>query len=98
MRFVFLILLVSCLSFFSYGEASSDTIKYFYHSKWRSESSGEIKLISNGDHFLGTSAHFSGSPGFQFYPGQQQSLTSKINFQKIYLKPKQEFFLLIIGI
>jgi hypothetical protein len=47
-------------------------------------------LISNGDHFPGTSAHFSGSPGFQFYPGQQQSLTTKINFKNIYVKTGAE--------
>jgi Domain of unknown function (DUF3943) len=86
MRFVLLTLLVSCLSFFSYGEGSSDTIKYFYHSKWRSQSSGEIELISNGDHSLGTSADLSRSTGFQLYKGKQSPSTSKIYFQNINVK------------
>src|SRR4030095_2925249 len=86
MRFVLLILFVSCLSFFSYGNGSSDTVKYFYHSKWRSQSSGEIKLNGNGDHFLVTSAHIRKPPVFQLYQWQQTPSTSRINFKNIGVK------------
>ena len=86
MRFVLLILVVSCLSFFSYGKSSSDTVRYFYHSKWRSQSSGEIKLTGNGDHSLVSSAHLKRSPVFQAYQGQQPPSTSEIYFQNINVK------------
>jgi len=71
MRFVLLILFVSCFSFFSYGKSSSDTVKYFYQSKWNSKV---------------TSAHLSKPPGFQLYQWQQASSTSRINFQNIGVK------------
>ena len=71
MRFVLLILLVSCLSFFSYGKSSSDTVKYSYHSKWNSQV---------------TSAHLSRPPGFQLYKWQQTPSTSGIIFQNINFK------------
>jgi hypothetical protein len=84
MRFVLLILFVSCLGFISYGKESSDTVKYFYqNSKWRSQSSGEIKLKGTGDHFLVGSAHRRKPPGFQLYQWQQEPSTSKINFENI---------------
>lgn len=86
MRFVLSILFVSCLSFFSYGEVSSDTVKYSYHSKWKFQSSGEIKLNSNGAHFLITSAHLGRARGFQVYQWQQEPSTSRINFEKINFK------------
>jgi hypothetical protein len=74
MRFVLLILFVSCLSFISYGKESSDTVKYFYqNSKWSSQSSGEIELTSNDNQF----------PAFQIYPRQSLPSTSKIYFQNI---------------
>jgi hypothetical protein len=83
MRFVLLILFVSCFSFFSYGKSSSDTVKYSYHSKWKSHSSGEIKLNSNGDRFLVTSTHLSRAQGFQVYQWQQAPSTARISFQNI---------------
>jgi len=83
MRFVLLILFVSCLSFLSYGKNSSDTVKYFYQSKWKTQSSGKIKLIGNRDHFLISYTHFNRSPGFQVYPVEQPLSTSKIYFQNI---------------
>ena len=85
MRFVLLILFVSCFSFFSYGKSSSDTVKYFY-SKWKTQASGEIKLNRNGDHFLVTSAHLSRAPGFQLYQWQEASSKSRINFKNIDVK------------
>ena len=90
MRFVLLILFVSCLSLFSYGEGSSDTVKYSYHLKLRSQSSGKIKLIGNGDHFLVTSAHLKRPPGFRSYQRQQAASTHRINFQNINVKPGAE--------
>ena len=83
MRFVLLILFASCFSFFSYGKSSSDTVKYFYHSKWRSQSIREIKLNGNRDHFLVTSAHLSSAQDFQSYTAQQPPSTSRINFKNI---------------
>jgi len=68
MRFVLLILFFSFLSFFGYGKSSSDTVKYFYQSKWNSRV---------------TSAHLSKPPGFQLYQWQQAPSTSRINFQNI---------------
>ena len=83
MRFVLLILFVSCLSFFSYGNASSDSVRYVYHSKWKFPSSREIKLNGNGDPFLVTAAHLRNPPGFQLYQWKQGPSTPKINFQNI---------------
>jgi len=80
MRFVLLSLFTSCLSFISYGKESSDTVKYSYHSKWRSQSTREIKLNGISDHFLVTSAHLSRAQNFQFYTRQQPPSTSRINF------------------
>ena len=84
MRFVLLILFFSFLSFFSYGKSSSDTVKYFYNSKWKSQSSREIKL--NGNLSQVTSAHLSRPPGFQLYQWQQAPSTSRVNFQNINVK------------
>jgi len=86
MRFVLLILFLSCLSFFSYGKGSSDTVKYFNHSKWRSQSSGKIQLNGNGDHFLVSSAHLSRTLGFQLYQWRQAPSTSRINFKNTGVK------------
>jgi len=86
MRFVLLILFVPCLSFFSYGKVSSDTVKYFYYSKWKSQSPGEIKLNGNGNHFLVTSPHLSKPPVFQLYKGQPSLSLSKLYFQNTDVK------------
>ena len=91
MRFVSLILFLSCLSFISYGKESSDTVKYFYHSKWKSQSHREIKLNGNGDHFLVTSSHVSKPPVFQLYQWQQAPSTSRINFEKINFSDLKNF-------
>ena len=81
MRFVLLILFLSCFSFFSYGKSSSDTVKYFYHSKWRAQSSGEIKL--SGIYSQVTFAHLSRPPGLDVYQWRQAPSISRINFQNI---------------
>jgi len=86
MRFVLLILFVSCLSFFSYGRSSSDTIKHFYQSKWISQTSREIKLTGNIDHFLVSSTQLNRSRGIQLSQVEQPLSNSKIYFQKINVK------------
>ena len=86
MRFVLLIIFLSFLSFFSYGKGSSDTVKYFYHSKWRSQSSREIKLSGNGDHFLVTSSRPGRTQGFQLDQWRETPSTSRINFKNTGVK------------
>ena len=82
MRFVLLFLLGSCLSFFSYGKKSSDSLKYFYqYTKWKSRPSRDIKSIGQGNYFLVTAIPISRYPGFQLYQSQQRSSISEINFQ-----------------
>ena len=83
MRFVLLILFVSCVSFFSYGKNPSDTIKHFDHSSWLSQPSREIKLIRNGHHLLVSSIQLNRSPGLQVYEVEQPLSTSNIYFQNI---------------
>jgi hypothetical protein len=72
MRFVLLILLVSCLSFFSYGK---ELIRYRKY----------IPIIQNGIPRL--HLHISSRPpGFQLYKWQQHTSTSGIIFQNINVK------------
>src|SRR5258705_9336632 len=89
MRFVLLILLVFCFSFFSYGKNSSDTVKYFYQtSKWKSLSSGNIKSIHARDHFPVTASYLSNFSDLKLNPVREQLSTSKINFQNIDVNPE----------
>ena len=84
MRFVLLILLVFCFSFFSYGKDSSDTVRYFYqNANWKSYSSGNNRLIHAGDFFQVTPSYLNKFSDLKLNPVQEQLSTSRINFQNI---------------
>jgi hypothetical protein len=84
MRFVLLILLVACFSFFSYGQNSSDPVQYSYQiPKWESDSSRVSKSIHTIKIFPGTASYLSNFSDLKLNPVQEQLSTFKINFQSI---------------
>jgi Domain of unknown function (DUF3943) len=84
MRFVLLILLVACFSFFSYGQNSSDPVQYSYQiPKWESHSSRVSKSIHTIKKIPGTASYLSNFSDFKLNAVQEQLSTFKINFQNI---------------